>query len=251
MLKIIKRIEADLHTHTVSSGHAYSTVDELAKSASKQGLKVIAITDHGPSLPGGPHKYHFSNMAILPEEIHGVRVLKGIEANILDNGELDLNDELLASLDFVAAGLHDDTGHTMSTMGEYTDAVIRAIENPYVNMITHPINVKYPLDINRVVKAARDNDVILEVNASSYNPIKNKKRGNEAVDVKMCKLAKKYGVKLSLNTDTHYHIEIGDIGSLREIIREAHLEERNVINTSAESLMRFLYSSRYKKKEIV
>jgi len=66
-------IEADLHMHTVNSGHAYSTVDELAKTASFKGLKLIAITEHGPNLPGGPHEYFFGNMSIIPNEMYGVK----------------------------------------------------------------------------------------------------------------------------------------------------------------------------------
>ena len=70
------KIEADLHTHSVASGHAYSTISELALAAAERGLKMIAITDHGPAIPGGPHLYHFSNLKVLPEYLHGVRLLK-------------------------------------------------------------------------------------------------------------------------------------------------------------------------------
>src|SRR5262245_59642052 len=105
------RIIADMHTHTVASGHAYSTVNELALAAARKGLQAIALTDHGPAIPGGPHLYHFGAMRFIPAVIEGVRILTGIEANILDTaGGLDLDDSYLQRLDFVMAGLHEGCG---------------------------------------------------------------------------------------------------------------------------------------------
>ena len=87
------KIVADLHIHTVSSGHAYSTVMENVRAAADKGLEMIAITDHGPAMPGGPHEYHFGNMQVLPDELFGVRILKGVEANVIDRaGNLDLSE---------------------------------------------------------------------------------------------------------------------------------------------------------------
>ena len=101
------KIRADLHTHTVASGHAYSTVEEIARAARKKGLKIVAITDHGPKMPDGPHNYYFYNLRALPEKMHGVRILKGVEANIISkNGQLDIDTALLASYEVVIASVH-------------------------------------------------------------------------------------------------------------------------------------------------
>ena len=98
---------ADLHVHTVASGHAYSTVKENARAAADKGLAIIALTDHGPGMPGGAHVYHFSNQTAIPPFLFGVRVLKGIEANAMNRfGKLDLDDFRLSKLDIVAVGLH-------------------------------------------------------------------------------------------------------------------------------------------------
>ncbi len=242
------KIEADLHTHTISSGHAYSTVDELAMSAAKKNLKLIAMTDHGPNLPGGPHEYHFSNIGVIPDEIHGVRVLKGVEANILEEGNLDLPENILESLDFVAAGIHTDTGHNLKNKNEYTEAMVKAIQNPYIDMITHPSNLKYPVDFGKVVKSASKYNVLLELNSSSFSKEKIGKRGNVEKSVKLARLAKKYGVLLSLNTDTHYHAEIGDISNLNYIIKKANLKVKHVINTSLKRVLDFLYYQDKKEK---
>ncbi|MDK2821551.1 MAG: putative hydrolase [Clostridia bacterium] len=76
-------LETDLHTHTIASGHAYSTVKEMVEAAEKQNIKMIAITDHGIMMPGGPHEYHFYNMVAIPREIGNVQILRGVEAILL------------------------------------------------------------------------------------------------------------------------------------------------------------------------
>lgn len=244
---ILYNIKADLHTHTVNSGHGYSTVDELAKTASSKGLEMIAITEHGPNLPGGPHKYFFSNISILPKKVYDVTVLKGVEANILDQGKLDLNENILKNLDFVTAGLHGDTGHSLDNKKDYTEAMIKTIKNPQVDMITHPASIYYPIEIERVVKAANRYNVILEINASSFHPSKDGARGSENLTIKLCKLAKKYGVLLSLNSDAHFHSQVGQVHQLFDIIKKAGVTDEDLINTSIGKIEAFLENKRLKK----
>ncbi len=240
-------IKADLHTHTVNSGHGYSTVDELARTASSKDIELIAVTEHGPNLPGGPHRYFFSNMSILPEEMYGVKILKGIEANIGNSGKLDLNDSDLKSLDFVAAGLHYNTGHNLNNKKEYTEATIEAIKNPLVDMITHPASIYYPLDLEKIVKTASLHNVILEINASSFHPNKKGARGNKKLTTKLCKLAKKYDVLLSINSDAHFHTQVGQVHHLFDIIKKAGITDKNLLNTSIEKIETFLDNNRLKK----
>lgn len=237
------KIEADLHMHTVSSGHAFSTVTEMALAAAGKGLKMIAITDHGPSMPGGAHEYHFTNMKILPKYIHGVKVLKGIEANISSDGGIDLDEERLELLDLVAAGIHYGADYENQTTAEHTAATIKAIKNPWVKMITHPANLYTPIDILAVVQAAAEYNVILEVNASSFDETRFGKRGSLERTVKMCKLAKKYNVPLSLNSDAHFHKDVGNIESLLKVIEMVDLSNKDVINTSVEAIEEFLFEN--------
>lgn len=101
------KIVADLHTHSIASGHAYSTIEEMAKGAKRAGLKMFAVAEHGPSMPGGPHLYYFYNIKVIPEVMEGVEVLRGAECNIVDReGNIDLDDEHLEKLDWVLAGFH-------------------------------------------------------------------------------------------------------------------------------------------------
>ena len=97
----------DLHTHTITSGHAYSTITENALAASRRGLKLLGMTDHGPSMPGAPHLFHFDNLSILPEQLFGVKILPGVEANITNHeGELDMPLSYLSYLKLILVGLH-------------------------------------------------------------------------------------------------------------------------------------------------
>lgn len=234
------KITTDLHTHTVASGHAYSTVDEMAKGAFVKGIKLIAITDHGPALPGGPHMYHFGNISILPERLYGVRLIKGIEANILDQGQLDLDNEYLSFLDFVAAGLHSLTGHNLKNKEDYTAAVIAAMENPYLDMITHPVQREYPIDLEAVVKAAAKHNIILELNASSYSPKKSHYRGIKSESIKLLKLAIEYDVKIAVNSDAHFQADIGEYSSLNFVLDSQDFAEELIINRSETSVLNYL-----------
>ena len=234
------KINTDLHTHTVASGHAYSTVDEMAKGAFRKGIKLIAVTDHGPQMPGGPHIYHFGNISIVPDKLYGVRIIKGVEANILDQGKLDLAAEELDRLEFVSAGMHRLTGHNLKNKGDYTEATIKAMENPYLDMITHPVQKEYPLNLERVARAAAENNVILEFNASSYSPKKDHTRGMKSQSLSLLKLAKKYEFKLAVNSDAHFHDEIGEYSSLNFIFESKDFDRELIINRSSESVLEYL-----------
>lgn len=234
------KIKADLHTHSMASGHAYSTIDELVRGASKRGLQLVAITDHGPAMPGASHEFHFGNMKIIPDVLYGVNILTGIEANILNDGSLDLSDKRLDRLDFVAAGIHSDAGYENQTKTEHTQAMINAIKNPQIDMITHPANLAFPVDLEKVVKAAAKHNVIMEANASSFYSFRVGRRGDRKMSVQLCRLAREYGVPLSLNSDAHFHTEVGDITFLSEIVQEAEIQEKDIINSSAEKVLDFL-----------
>src|SRR5512139_1930996 len=127
------KIIADMHVHTVASGHAYSTVNEIARAAKRKGLKAVAITDHGPALPGGPHLYHFGATRCIPSWIGGVRSGRGVGASLFGaDGTLDMPESYLARLDFVLVGLHEGTGFDDCGIDGNTEAMIRAMAHPRV-----------------------------------------------------------------------------------------------------------------------
>ena len=101
------KIELDVHTHTIASGHAFSTLQEMAQAAAGKGLKVLGITEHSPGIPGTCHPIYFRNLHVVPRRMYGVELLLGAEINILDGkGNLDLDEDYMKMLDIRIAGIH-------------------------------------------------------------------------------------------------------------------------------------------------
>lgn len=241
------KIIADLHTHTISSGHAYSTVMENARAAADRGLAMIAVTDHGPMMPGAPHIYHFGNQRVIPDELFGVRVLKGVEANVIDrSGKLDLPDDRLAALDIVLAGLHTVCTPNGS-VAENTEMMINAIKNQWVDVIVHPGNPEFPIDAEAVVKAAVEYDVAVELNNSS---LKLSRVGSLPYCEKILCLCKEYGAKIMVGTDSHFAFSIGDFTQALVLLEKYEISPSLVVNTSMNAIESHLArrSNRRRKK---
>ena len=146
--------QADLHTHTIVSGHAYSTIQEMAAEAARRGLKILGITEHAPSIPGTCGKIYFTNMHVVPREMYGIRLMLGCEINILDtDGRIDLDDATIDRLDITIAGIHDICWHG-GTVDENTAGMIRVMENPKIQMISHPADGTATLHLEELVKAS-------------------------------------------------------------------------------------------------
>lgn len=240
------RLLADLHTHTVASGHAYSTVSEIAASAAARGLELVAITDHGPAVPGGAHLWHFWNMKVIPSMLGGVRLLKGCEANpCLDteNG-IDLPDQMLEMLDFVAVGLHPACGFDESDRVKNTEGLLRVIANPLVDMITHPGNEgEFPVDLGAVVDAAVRHNVILELNNYSFDP-RSGRHASFARERAFAEAARDAGARIAINSDAHFHLLVGEFDHALAVAEEIGFPEDRVVNRDAASVLEFLGQKR-------
>lgn len=225
---------ADLHVHTVASGHAYSTVAEIAGVAANKGLQLIALTDHGPAMPGGPHAYHFSNQAAIPDVLFGVRVLKGIEANVLDRrGRLDLDEFRLSKLDIVAVGLHAVCSPSGSKK-ENTTMMIEAMQNPFVDIVVHPGNPEFSVDQEAIVKAAVRYDVALEINNSSLTV---SRKGSLPYCDNIVSLAKIFGAKIIVGSDSHYCETVGEFSAAVELLEKNQVLPEQILNTSLERVL--------------
>ncbi len=240
------KIAIDTHTHSIASGHAYSTVDEMARAARRRGLKGFVLTDHGPGLEGGAHRYHFSNMRVLPLKLHGVRLYRGVEANILDRqGSLDLAPYYLEKLDFVLAGMHEICLEP-GTAAENTEAIQAALANPYVDAISHPGNSSYPIDARALVLAARDAHKALEINDSSFRI----RKGSSEVCYAIASYCAELGVRVCCGSDAHW---AGDIGRLQDavaLLKRARLPPELVINLSQASFETYLEERRLRLSRI-
>lgn len=232
------KLIADLHVHTIASGHGYSTIQEIVDEAVNKGIKMVAITDHGLNMPGGPHLYHFTNMISNPKKIKGVEILRGVEANILDsNGNIDMPEEVLSSyLDLVLAGFHNETGYTGESVEDHTRAMIAAIKNPYVHIIVHPGNPKYPVDAEKVIKAAKEYNKAIELNGNSSLV----RPGSSFYCHQFARLAKKYEVWVAINSDAHICYNIGNFSEAITIAKKIGISEKQILNTSIGKIHRFL-----------
>ena len=238
------RLRADLHTHSIASGHAYSTVTELATAARVVGLDLIALTEHGPTVPGGAHPWTLWNMKVVPSVLDGVRILKGVEANPADSESgLDLPDMMLEVLDFVACGFHPQIGFDDGDRSRNTQAMVRVIENPNVDMITHPGNGEFPVDIDAVVGAAVKQDVILEINAHSFEPTSSRAQNSHS-ERELIATARDAGALVAINSDAHYHLHVGRFGNAIAVAEELGFVEEDILNRTAESVFGFLKGKR-------
>ena len=229
----------DLHTHTLASGHAYSTILEMAQAARDKGLQLLAMTEHGPAMRGSCQHTYFENIKVIPRERYGVQTLFGVELNILDpEGHVDIEERLLPAMDICVASLHIPC-YAPRSMEENTNAYIRAMENPYVNIIGHPDDPRYPIDLKAVVEAAKENHVILEMNNSSLAPTSFRKATKEGY-LEFLELCQSYDQPIIMDSDAHVDIDVGNHCYVAEILEEAHFPEHLIMNTDVEKVKPYL-----------
>lgn len=229
----------DTHCHTVASGHAYSTIQEIAKEANNKGLEIIAITDHGPDMPGGPHMYHFGNLKVIPNSIFGVQILKGVEANIMDtSGTLDLPEFILKKLDLVLASLHEGCFEP-GDVDHNTKGLIKAMENPYVDIIAHPGNPLYPIDEEAFVLKAKETGTLIEINNSSFV---GSRLGSRKNCIKIARLCKNHGVMVAAGSDCHISFDVGRFDKVIEVFNEIDMPEELIINLHPNRFKQYLKS---------
>jgi putative hydrolase len=230
------KIAVDTHCHSLASGHAYSTIDELARGARKRRLKGFVLTEHGPALQGFPHPYYFGNLRVLPQTLHGAKLFRGVELNVMDDtGGVDLSPKYLRNLDFVMAGLHEGCFPPRGSE-ENTKALTAVIANPLVDAVSHPANPAYPVDLDEVVRCAVRHGKALEVNNSSFTV----RRGSDVSCRQMVRLARKYGALLSCGSDAHYWLDVGNFKTALAVITEEKIHPDQVINSSYERFTAFI-----------
>jgi DNA polymerase (family 10) len=223
-------IKGDLQTHSKYSDGKYS-IEEMVKAAKKMGYEYYAVTDHSKrvTMANGLDKKRLrkeiEEIDKLNDQISGIKILKSIEVDILADGSLDLPDEVLKELDLVICSIHYNRNLSRT---KQTKRVLKAMENPHFNIFAHPtgrqINERapYDIDIEKIIREAKKNKCYLEMNA---NP--------ERLDLSdtNAKMARDYGVKLSISTDAHSVDNLKNIKYGVYQARRAWLEASDVLNT--------------------
>ena len=223
-------LRGTLHSHTTGSD-GRSTLTEMAEAARERGLDYLAITDHSPNvavvdgLDADGLRAQMDAIDDLNDDLDDLRLLKGIEVDVLEDGSLDLPDDVLRALDVCIAAVH--TGLDLG-QEEQTERVLRAMDNPNVHILAHPTGRRLPergpmaLDLDRVLEAAAENGCFVELNAQP-----------ERLDLNdvYCRRAKDLGVKVSIGADAHWHTDLDYLTHGVDQARRGWLEPDDVLNT--------------------
>lgn len=239
-------IEVDSHTHTIASGHAYSSLGENVAAAAKQGIRLMAVTEHGPAMPGSPHIWFFKNMRVIPRIMNGVGILRGIEANIInDKGELDLDDSLQPHLDIVLASLHEPVIEP-STKNIHTDAVIKAMASGKMDIFAHGGNPAFPIDVDAVAKAATAYNILVEINNSSFTT---SRVGSEKNCTSLAEAVGCHGGRLTFGSDAHIACNVGQFTECIAFVKRIGFPVNCILSTSCNAFLNFLQGRRKHQTE--
>ena len=229
-LVTVEHLRGDLHCHTtVSDGR--NTVGQMAEAARARGYEYLAITDHSASHGFGNHvspdelRRHVERIRELDQAMDGIQLLPGSEVNILPDGSLDYDDELLSELDWVIASVHSSLRMGRDPM---TERMVRAIEHPLVDAIGHPTGrliesrEPYPVDVERLIDAAARTGTFLEINSNPDRRDLNELHARMAADA---------GVKLVVDSDAHGVERLPNVRYGAATARRAWLGPDDVANT--------------------
>lgn len=227
----------DFHTHTCASTHAYSTISENAKWASEHGVKYLAMTDHSLDMEDAPHIWHFYNLRVIPDELFGVRILKGIEADIKDeNGTLDIYDEKLYEfLDWFAVSMHYPI-MPPTNKAAHTRAYLNVLQNPYVDVIAHSESEQYDYDFEAVAKECANRGKLIEINVSRL--IRHKSAYNRYMGI--LEACEKYGAGIVVNSDAHFYTAVGAFEPAEKLLTEYGFPEKLIFNASESRVSEYL-----------
>jgi DNA polymerase (family 10) len=232
-------IRGDLHTHsTWSDGNV--TIRQMAEGCREKGYEYFAVTDHSKALAmanglnAARLREQAKEIAEVQADFPDIKILRGVECDIMRDGSLDLDDEILHELDIVVASVH--SAFSLDDVAQ-TARVIKAVSHPAVDILAHPtgrvlgVRPAYDLDIEAVIEAARASNTTLEINASQRLDLKDE----HAFE------AREAGVLLAIDSDAHSIRMLPNVGYGVLTARRAWCEKRDVLNAkSASELMRWL-----------
>ena len=236
----LKNIRGDLHVHS-NWTDGKNSIEEMAQAARLRGYQYIAICDHSPTIgitnglsPKRLQK-QIQEIEKVNKTLKGLKVLTGIEVDIKSDGQLDFEDEMLATLEWVVAAVHTRFSQSKKEM---TNRIIRAVENPNVDIIAHPTGrligkrEPYEVDMDKIMDACKANTKILELNACP-----------ERLDLSdvNCRKAKERGIKIVISTDAHMDVHLNWMKFGVATARRGWIEPQDVVNSlSLSGLMKYL-----------
>ncbi len=237
---------ADMHSHTIASGHAVSTMGEMITQAKQMGYKALAITDHTPMIPGAMDWIYFINFLRQPDlDTDGFLMLKGLEADILDKeGTIEIPNRFLPQIDWLIVSIHDILLRDELSYESTTEMWQKVAKNPHVDMIGHSEMAEFLYDYDLVTKVFSENNKVVELNAGSSIA----RPGNEGNLKKLALACMKNGTKVAVNSDAHSIYQLDGVNDVLSMLDEINFPQELVINSSMERLWQELVIH---KKDIV
>ncbi len=235
----MNKIALDVHTHTIVSGHAFSTLQEMVAAAQEKHLDILGITEHAPGIPGTCHPIYFRNLHVVPRRMGKLRLLLGAELNILDTrGTLDLDEDIYRMLDIRIAGIHALCWQGGSRQ-ENTAGMIAAIRNPWTHIISHPADGTAELHFEPIVLAAKEAHTLLEINNSSLNPVREKLSARNNT-LELLRLCKKHEVPVILGSDAHISFSIADYSFVWPLLAETEFPDGLIMNYTPDRFLHYI-----------
>ncbi|MEA2016524.1 MAG: DNA polymerase/3'-5' exonuclease PolX [Actinomycetota bacterium] len=242
-----KDIKGIFHIHTTYSD-GNNTIKKICSHLKENGFQYAGISDHSKtaSYAGGVKDKevvgYLKEIDELNSKLSGFKIFKGIESDILPDGNLDYKDSILEKFDFIIAAVHSNFNLSEEQM---TDRIIKAIENKFTTILAHPTGRlllardPYKVDMGRVINAAAENNVDIELNSNPYRM---------DLDWRLCKYAKEKGIRIFINPDAHSISGLDDYKFGVNIARKGWLEKKDVPNTfSLDKISKYLKNKEEKK----
>lgn len=255
-------IACDVHTHTIFSRHAYSTIEENVRAAAEGRIELLGSTDHFSRMvhPARGDTYdlrdfqHFINCHCWPRMWHGVRLLHGCEADIVDlDGHLfghdvwcptaingypyseprNLKERVFSSCDYVIASVHDNSFAAGATLSQTTEMYVRVLEDPKVLILGHVGRASVPFDIDEVLTVAGERGKLIEINDSTLNGYEDE----SLICRRIAERCAELGVMISTGTDAHISAAVGAFGRTRAMLEEIGFPQRLVATADADTFL--------------
>ena len=220
----------DLHTHSISSGHgSLDTISSMAKEASSRGLCALGIADHGPLTPGSAKQSYFRNLHANVNTRFGIRILYGVELNILNaQGVVDLPEDIIEQLDYAIVSYHPPTCKFMSSE-DNTNGYLRAMEHKNIRFLGHIDDGRYPTDYKKILSEAKARNIFPEINNMSLAPNAYRTNGHENTR-QILHICKDLQLPVLLSSDSHGKSQIGNIEYILPLLEETSFPKELILN---------------------
>ena len=221
----------DAHTHTVMSGHAWSTIQENCAAAAQKGMKALCMTDHGFCMKGTGTIWTPWSFSQLPDVIGGIRVYPGMEFNLWDT-EGHLDEYLPGAFQHIRFGIASMHKNVMPVLDAdaHTEAYIRAMDHACIDLIGHPGIPSYPIDAERLVRAVAERGRLIEINNNSFVA----RPGCDVNCRKIARLCMQYDVRVCVDSDAHFCANVGEVPKALEMLDSIDFPPELIVNSTFE-----------------